>query len=80
MFKCKNQEMKEYRNKVYTELYEKLCDMETSPQILEILTSSFQGNLLGRKSGCKNLDKLIDRLKVIGQFNILNGFYPGRIV
>ena len=28
MFKCKNQEMREYRNKVYTELYEKLSDMD----------------------------------------------------
>ena len=76
MFKCKNQEMREHRNKVYTELYEKLNEMDTSPQILEILKSSIQGNLLRMKTGRKDLDKIIINLKVIGQFNILNGFIP----
>ena len=76
MFKCKNQEMKEHRNKVYTELFEKLNDMDTSPQILELLKNSIQGNLSGTKTGFKDLDKLTEKFKVIGQFNVLNGFIP----
>ena len=34
MFKCRNQEMKDFRNQAYTELYRKLCKMDTSLDIL----------------------------------------------
>ena len=45
-------------------------------EILEILKISIQGNLFRMKTGRKDLDKIIINLKVIGQFNVLNGFIP----
>ena len=76
MFKCKNQEMKDFRNHVYTELYRKLREMDTSPLILEIMTNGLQGNLSGKTHESRDLNKLTHRFKVIGQFNLLNGFIP----
>ena len=76
MFKCKQQEMCEYRNKIFTEVYVKLDELETAPHILEILVSSLQGDLSGRIYESKDINKLINRLKVIDQFNLLNGFIP----
>ena len=68
--------MKDYRNKVYTELYDKLREMDTSPRILEILKGSLQGNLSGMKTGCKEINKVCENFRLIGQFHILNGFIP----
>ena len=76
MFKCKNQDMKDFRDRVYTELYNKLSELDTSPHILEILKFSLQGNLSVMKTGCKEIDKVCENFRLIGQFNILNGLIP----
>ena len=76
MFKCKQQDMSDYRNKIFTEVYAKLEELETAPQLLKILVNSMQGEPLERTQETNEMTKLIYRFKIIGQFNLLNGFIP----
>ena len=57
-------------------MYDKLSELDTSPQILEILKGCIQGNISRVKTRCKELEKTITNLKVIGQYNFLNGLIP----
>ena len=50
--------------------------MDTAPQVLKILVHSMQGETLGRTQETSDMTKLIHRFKIIGQFNLLNGFIP----